>query len=95
MKQEPDACHFSDRRMSREIQQEAHDFSRGMRPFSQREKVSLSEGEKRQTSKRKMKSLHTWAFYQLREFVAYKARVAGIDRTCLHQPNMPPMSPHW
>jgi len=32
----------------------------------------------RQTSNRRIKSLHTWAFYQLREFVSYKALAAGI-----------------
>jgi len=32
----------------------------------------------RQTSKRKIKSLHTWAFYQLKEFVSYKALAVGI-----------------
>jgi putative transposase len=32
----------------------------------------------RQTSNRRMKSLHKWAFYQLKEFVSYKALAAGI-----------------
>jgi putative transposase len=32
----------------------------------------------RQTSSRKIKSLHKWAFYQLKEFVSYKALAAGI-----------------
>ncbi|MDF0590367.1 RNA-guided endonuclease InsQ/TnpB family protein [Candidatus Methanocrinis natronophilus] len=32
----------------------------------------------RQTSNRRIKSLHKWAFYQLKEFVSYKALGAGI-----------------
>ena len=32
----------------------------------------------RQTSNRRIKSLHKWAFYQLKEFVSYKALAAGI-----------------
>jgi len=32
----------------------------------------------RQTSNRRIKLLHTWAFYQLREFVSYKALAAGV-----------------
>lgn len=32
----------------------------------------------RQTSNRRNKSLHKWAFYQLKEFVSYKALAAGI-----------------
>ena len=34
--------------------------------------------EIRQASNRRIKSLHKWAFYQLREFVIYKALAAGI-----------------
>lgn len=48
----------------------------------------------RQTSNRRMKSLHRWAFYQLKELVSYKALAAGIpvilvgpaytSKTCHH-----------
>jgi putative transposase len=34
--------------------------------------------EIRQTSNRRIKSLHKWAFYQLKEFVSYKALASGI-----------------
>ena len=45
--------------------------------------------------KRQRRVLHSWAFFQLRSFIAYKAAVGwcarGPGEPCLHEPDLQPL----
>ncbi|SDD78180.1 transposase, IS605 OrfB family, central region [Paenibacillus sp. UNCCL117] len=71
---------------SRYIKDQNHKISRQIVTMAQREHVSVIKLEKlsdirktTRTSRKNAKNLHSWSFYQLQQFIAYKSALAGIQ----------------
>lgn len=69
----------------RYIQDQNHKISRKIVNMAMEERVSVIKMEKltnirqtTRTSRKNAKNLHNWTFYQLQNFIAYKAALAGI-----------------
>ncbi|TDL48196.1 transposase [Paenibacillus dendritiformis] len=76
---------------SRYIKDQNHKISRQIINMAKRENVSVIKLEKlsgirqtTRTSRKNAKNLHSWSFYQLQQFIAYKAALAGIKVVEVH-----------